>query len=48
MRCEISSKPQTELIGSGNDTAAAQYQNALTLDPQNKAMREALKRLQKR
>ena len=48
MRCEISSKPQTELIGSGFDAEAAQYQNALTLDPQNKALREALKRLQKR
>jgi tetratricopeptide (TPR) repeat protein len=30
------------------DLAAAQYQTALTLDPQNKAMREALKRLQKK
>jgi tetratricopeptide (TPR) repeat protein len=30
------------------DLAAAQYQTALTLDPQNKAMREALKRVQKK
>ena len=30
------------------DLAAAQYQTALTLDPQNKAVREALKRLQKK
>jgi len=30
------------------DLAAAQYQTVLTLDPRNKAMREALKRLQKK
>jgi tetratricopeptide (TPR) repeat protein len=30
------------------DLAAEQYQTALTLDPQNKALREALKRLQKK
>ena len=30
------------------DLAAAQYQSALTLDPQNKALREALNRLRKR
>jgi Tfp pilus assembly protein PilF len=30
------------------DLAAEQYQAALSLDPQNKALREALKRLQKR
>jgi tetratricopeptide (TPR) repeat protein len=31
-----------------SDSAAEQYQTALTLDPQNKAVREALKRLQKK